>query len=167
MASNVPTIKQIEWTFFIPHIILIVILGYLYQFLDIKKPFTVGALTYYILSLVLKNIIAKDHRQGMRLVKQQKFTEAISCFEKSVEFFSQNKWIDKYRYLVLLSVSKLTYYEMGLCNIAFCYSQTGNGIRAKEFYQKTLKEYPNNGLAIAGLNMLSSFENKTQAENSI
>jgi Tfp pilus assembly protein PilF len=50
---------------------------------------------------------------------------------------------------------------MGLCNIAFCYSQTGNGLKAKEVYTQTLQEYPENGLANAGLNMLTSLEKST------
>ena len=49
---------------------------------------------------------------------------------------------------------------MGLCNIAFCYSQTGNGSKAIEFYQQTLKDYPENGMAKAGLNMLNSLKEK-------
>ena len=50
---------------------------------------------------------------------------------------------------------------MGLCNIAFCYSQTGNGQKAKEYYQQTLKEYPDNGMAVAGLNMLTSMDSQS------
>jgi tetratricopeptide (TPR) repeat protein len=84
--------------------------------------------------------------------------EALPLFEKSVAYFSKNRWIDKYRFITLLSSSGLTYREMGLCNIAFCYSQTGNGLKAKEVYTQTLQEYPENGLANAGLNMLTSLE---------
>jgi len=54
----------------------------------------------------------------------------------------------------------MTYREMGLCNIAFCYSQTGMGEKAKAVYQQALNEYPDNGLAQAGLNMLTSIEPK-------
>jgi hypothetical protein len=54
----------------------------------------------------------------------------------------------------------MTYREMGLCNIAFFYSHTGNGLKAKEIYQQALNDYPENGLAIAGLNMMNSVDNK-------
>jgi len=47
---------------------------------------------------------------------------------------------------------------MGLCNIAFCYSQINNGQKAKEYYELTLKEFPDNGLAIAGLRMINSIQ---------
>ncbi len=97
----------------------------------------------------------------MKLIKRHRFTEAIPFFEKSADFFSKNGWVDKYRFLTLLSASKLSYREMGLCNIAFCYSQTGNGIRAKECYQQVLQEYPENGIATVGLNMLTSMDNQS------
>ena len=162
MASNVPTIRQLSWLSVVPQLIVIGLLIFLYHLADFDEPFILGALTYSLLALVLRNIIAKNHRQGMRLVKQQKFADALPCFEKSVDYFAKNNWVDKYRYLTLLSSSKMTYKEMGLCNIAFCYSQTGNGQKAKEYYEQALKEFPENGLAIAGLNMLKSVDNKAQ-----
>ncbi len=130
---------------------------YTYHSLGLGEPVILGAFTYILLSWGLRNVFAKDQARGMQLVKQQKFTEAIFFFEKSVTFFSNNTWIDKFRFLTILSMSKMTYKEMGLCNIAFCYSQTGNGVKAKEYYERTLAEFPENGLAKAGLNMITSF----------
>jgi hypothetical protein len=43
-----------------------------------------------------------------------------------------------------------------IINIAFCYSQIGNGLKAKEIYQHVLIEYPENRLASVALNMLNS-----------
>ena len=94
----------------------------------------------------------------MQLVRQQNFRDAIPFFEKSVDFFDKNSWLDKYRFVVLLSSSNMTYKEMGLCNIAFCYGQTGDGQKAKEYYEQTRKEFPENGLALAGLRMIDAFE---------
>jgi tetratricopeptide (TPR) repeat protein len=162
MASNVPTIRQIAWLSVIPQVAVIGIIIYGYHLANFSNPFIFGALTYSVFALILRNLIAKNHRQGMRLVKQQKFTEAIPFFEKSVDYFSKNTWVDNYRFLTLLSSSKMTYKEMGLCNIAFCYSQTGNGQRAIDYYKKALNENAENGLAIAGLKMLSSVDTKTQ-----
>lgn len=161
MASKVPTVKQIAWIAVFLQILLIGIFIYVYRLLNIGDPFIFGALTYLILSFGLKNILTKDHRQGINLVKQQKFADAIHYFEKSVDFFSKNAWVDKYRFLTLLSPSKMSYREMDLCNTAFCYSQTGDGLKAKEIYQQTLEDYPENGIAIAGLNMLNSLDQKT------
>jgi len=162
MASNVPTIRQISWPSFIFQLILVALLIYLYHLANVDEPFIFGALTYSIVAFILRNLIAKKHRQGIKLVRKQKFGEALPYFEKSVAYFSRNRWVDKYRFLTLLSSSGACYKEMGLCNIAFCYSQTGNGQKAKEYYEQVLKEFPENGLALAGLNMLLSVENKAQ-----
>lgn len=166
MASNVPTVRQIAWTSVISQILLIGIFIYIFHLLNIGDPFIFGALAYLILSFGLRYIFTAAHRKGINLVKQQKFGDAIPYFEKSVDYFSANSWMDKYRFLTLLSSSKMSYREMGLCNIAFCYSQTGNGLKAIEFYQQTLKDYPENGMAKAGLNMLNSLDDKTQSVES-
>jgi hypothetical protein len=44
---------------------------------------------------------------------------------------------------------------MALNNIAFCYGQLGNGNLSKEYYQKTLDEFPESGLAKAALRLLN------------
>ena len=158
MTSNVPVVRQISWTSIIPQILLIGLLIYIFQLFDFGDPFLAGALTYAILSFGLRKLVARAHRKGIKLVKHQKFVDAIPFFEKSVDYFSKNSWVDRFRFITLLSSSKLTYKEMGLCNIAFCYSQTGNGLKAKEVYEQILMEYPDNGLANAGLNMLNSLK---------
>lgn len=158
MASNVPTVKQVAWISLVPQLIVMGLIIYIFNLSQFEDPFLYGALTYLGLSFFLRNFIAKDHREGMRLVKKENFQEAIEKFERSVAFFAKNKWIDRYRFLTLLSSSKMTYKEMGLCNIAFCYSQTNQGEKAKAYYERALKEFPKNGLAIAGLRMLKSIE---------
>lgn len=94
----------------------------------------------------------------MQMVNQQKFPDAVTYFENSYNFFNRNSWIDKYRFATLLSSSKMSYKEMALNNIAFCYAQSGNGVKSKEHYEKTLLEFPNSGIAKAGLNVLIAGE---------
>ena len=156
MAAKVPVTRFFSWISLIPQLALIGLFCYIFYLLDFDEPFIFGGLTYCLLAILLRNAIAKKHRQGMRLVKQKKFAEAIPLFEKSVDYFTRHAWVDKYRYLTLLSSSGMTYKEMGLCNIAFCLSQTGNGQSAKEYYEKTIREFPENGVAIAALNMINS-----------
>ena len=156
MAARVPTFKYIAWVSLIPHLLFLFLFVYIFQLLEFKDSFVFGAAAYLLLSYGLRTIISKDHRQGINLIKAEKFEEAIPCFEKSYQFFSRNSWIDKYRYVTLFSASKMSYKEMALCNIAFCYSQINEGLRAIEYYEKTLQEFPENGLAKAGLKMLNS-----------
>lgn len=160
MPSNVPVIRQLSWLSLVPQLLLIALTIYLYHLGGFEEAFLLGALTYSLIAFLLRTSIAKHHRMGMRLVKQQNYKDAIPYFEKSVEYFSKNNWVDKYRYITLLSSSKMTYKEMGLCNIAFCYSQTGNGPKAKEYYEQALRENPVNGIAVAGINMLQSVDTK-------
>ncbi len=164
MSSNVPTVRQVTWAAVIPQILVIGSFIFTFYLLNTGNSAFYGALTYLALSFGLKSILTKDHRRGINFVKQQNFADAIPYFEKSVDFFSKNSWIDNYRFLTLLSSSKMSYREMGLCNIAFCYSQIGDGLIAIEFYQQTLKDYPQNGMAKAGLNMLNSLQETSSME---
>jgi tetratricopeptide (TPR) repeat protein len=156
MASNPPIIKQVAWASLIPQIAFILILISIYNQFGIEDAGLYGALTYLFLSIGLRYFIPENHRKGIQLTKINQFEKAISEYEKSYEFFTKNDWIDKYRFITLLSSSKMNYREMALCNIAFCYSQIGNGTKAIEFYKKTLEEFPENGLAQSALKMLNS-----------
>lgn len=161
MTSKTPTVRQIAWISVIPQLIIMgLLILFWYQFN--QQDFIIyGAVSYLILSYFLRNSIPKDHRSGMKKVKAEDFENAIPDFEKSYEFFKRNDWIDKYRFVVLLSSSRITYKEMALNNIAFCFGQIGQGDKSREFYERTLKEYPDSGIAKAGLRLLNSIkENK-------
>jgi tetratricopeptide (TPR) repeat protein len=158
MATNIPIVRQIAWISLIPQMILLGFFMLFFHWLEFKNYFFLGAILYLVVSFVLKRTISSSHRNGMILIKQGLFDKAIPFFEKSVDFFATHKWVDKFRYVVLLSSSKMTYKEMGLCNIAFCYAQIGNGTKALEYYELVLGEYPECGLAKAGMNMLNSMK---------
>ena len=51
---------------------------------------------------------------------------------------------------------------MALNNIAFCYGQLGDGEKAKEYYERTLNEFPDSGIARAGLRLLNSANKAVQ-----
>jgi tetratricopeptide (TPR) repeat protein len=156
MASKIPVIKQVAWISLIPQIAFILILISIYNQFGFKDAGLYGALTYLILSMGLRYFIPKNHREGMKLTKNNQFEKAIPEYGKSYQFFTKNDWVDKYRFITLLSSSKMNYREMALCNIAFCYGQIGNGTKAIEFYQKTLVEFPENAIAESALKMLNS-----------
>lgn len=162
MASNPPVVRQIAWIALIPQLIVIGILIAIFYFANTQDPFLYGAFTYLILSILLKYLFAKAHRQGMYLVKQKKFQESIPFFERSYDFFSKYSWIDKYRFITLLSASKMCYREMALNNIAFCYSQIGDGQKAIKYYIRTLNEYPDNMLAKTALTFINTINNTQQ-----
>lgn len=129
-----------------------------YQF-DKSKFIFFGAITYFIISKLLRGIIAKEHLKATSKAKHEHYEEAIPHFLNSYEFFKRNSWVDKYRFLTLLSSDKISFKEMALLNIAFCYGQIGNGILSKNYYEKTLAEFPENAVAKAGLRLLNSMSN--------
>ncbi len=158
MSSKVPTVRQTNWISIFPHLIIMGTIIFIWYLINPEKAFLFGAMTYLLISFSLRNLIPRDHRNGIKKNNSEKFKEAIPDFEKSYAFFKKYEWIDKYRFITLLSSSKMSYREMALANIGFCYSQIGNGIKSKEYYERTLKEFPESGLAKSALKMMSSIE---------
>lgn len=156
MKQNVPVNRQVAWISILPQLALFgIILLVWSRFVD-REFLLLGGLTYFVLSFTLRTLVPSDHRAGMKLVQQKKFQEAIPRFQKSYAFFSKHLWIDKYRFITLFSSSKMTYREMALVNEAFCYTQIGEGVRAIEIYERTLREFPESIMAATALQMLKS-----------
>jgi tetratricopeptide (TPR) repeat protein len=154
----IPFIRgKIIWSYIIPQVILILTIFWAVS-LYVKDGYEIyyGIIIYWIILILLRNLVAKAHRKGVALMKRNDFGQAIVYFQKSVDYFDENPWVDKYRYITLLSASRMTYREMGLCNIAFSLTQLGRGNEAKEIYSEIIEQYPENGTAIAALNMLQS-----------
>lgn len=160
MSSKTPTVKQIAWISLIPQLMFMGLLTLISWLISPEDAMLHGAIAYLLISFTVRTLIPKDHRIGVKNVKSSQFERAIPHFEKSYEFFKKNDWVDKYRFLTLLSSSRMTYKEMALNNIAFCYGQIGKGKKSKEYYEKTLVEFPDSGMAKAGLRLLNSMEKK-------
>ncbi|WP_131538913.1 tetratricopeptide repeat protein [Pedobacter nototheniae] len=160
MSNKVPVTSQIAWSALIIQFVIIFLLYYTFQYLAFVEPLISAAVAYAMLAFILRKTIASNHRKGIVLIKQRQFLQSIPYFEKSIASLEQHSWIDKYRFITLFSSSKLSYKEMDLCNIAFAYSQIGDGENAIIYYEKAMALNSNNGLAIAGLNMLNATKQK-------
>ncbi len=158
MGSGKPIIRQIAWISLIPQaIILIVLIVMANLIFGVSSPASdVVILLYFLYPLISRQLVARSHRRGMRFFKAGDYIHAIDEFEKSYHFFMKHPWIDKYRFVVLLSSGRISFTEMALLNTAFCYSQIGEGDRAKHYYEKTLEQFPDSGMAKAALQMLAS-----------
>src|SRR4051812_19780399 len=165
MTSKTPTVRQIAWISLIPQLAVMGLLITFYYLIDGDDPVLYGALTYLVLSFILRSVIPQDHKKGMALVKEGRFKQAIPFFQESYSYFTRNEWIDKYRFLTLLSLSRISYTEMALNNIAFCYSQSGDGEMAEKMYLKTLEEFPGSGIAQAALRMIRSSKQIKENDN--
>jgi len=165
MASKKPIVRQVAWLSIIPQLIfmglLLLIFGLTIS--SFNLALIIAMLTYLLISNTLRRGIPHNHRKGISLYKAGKYEPAIDEFKKSYVFFSKYAWLDKYRYLTLLTSSRISYTEMALVNIAFCSSQIGDGLTAKQYYEKALAQFPKSEIAIASLNLISSIENSHES----
>lgn len=56
----------------------------------------------------------------------------------------------------MLSSSGMSYREMGMVSLGFCYAQLGDGMSARRIYEDCIRYYPNNGMAESALRMLDA-----------
>ena len=135
MASKKPVVRQVAWLSIFPQLLF---MGILLTFFGLTvRPFNLALLlamlTYLIISFTLRFTIPHNHRKGILFFRAGKFEPAIDEFQKSYDFFTKHKWIDRYRYITLLSSSRISYLEMALMNIAVCCAQSGDGKTSKQY----------------------------------
>ncbi|TKG91987.1 hypothetical protein EYV94_20460 [Puteibacter caeruleilacunae] len=158
MSSNAPVVKQVAWISLIPQLSIMGLITLIWYQYDHELFILYGAVSYLIVSYILRTTIPLHQRKGMHKLKTGNFEVAIREFEKSYAFFKEHEWLDKYRFLILLNSSRISFKEMALNNIAYCYGQIGEGAKAKHYYERTLNEFPESGLAQAGLRMIKAIE---------
>lgn len=155
--SGPPVVRQISWFAMFPQFAAMGCAMAIGIYLAPRSNGVIlGAAAYLAYSIGSRMMIARDHRRGMRLFRRQDYVAAIQAYEDSYAFFARHAWIDQFRAIVLMSPSTVSYREMALCNIAFCYSQLGSGQKAEWYYRRTLEEFPSSGLAAAALRMIES-----------
>lgn len=157
-----PTIRKVAWVSLFPQVGIMLIIFLIYHTMGVSNPMIAFIVTYILLSVGLRTLIPRDHREGIELVGKKKFSAAIPRFEDSYRFFEKYDWVDKYRYVTMLNSSAMSFQEMALCNIAYCYTQLNNLQQAKKYYQRALAEFPESNLAAAGLQYVDSLINKIQ-----
>ncbi len=160
MSSKAPVVRRISWPLVIPQLLA---MGLAIAAIElIIRPATFyhsilwGCAIYLIYSFGSRFLLTRAQRQGMRLTRSGKYQEAIAAFEKSYQFFRRFDWIDRYRFVTLMNPSAMSYREMALINIAYCYVQLGNKEKAREYYQKTLEDFPQSQLAKNYLTILET-----------
>lgn len=158
MFSEKPVVYQVTWISLVIQLIVLQAFIFILSFFveSYSHAVNLGLVLYMLLLLLLRYLVPRNHRKGMRLVRKEEYGRAVGEFEKSYGFFTKYAWIDKYRYIVLLSRSSMCYKEMALLNIAFCYTQCGDGDKAREYYAETLRQFPGNEMAKTALRMLDS-----------
>ncbi len=165
MASGKPIVRQVAWLSLMPQMLVLAVLIAVFTALEIEEPVIISVFVYLIYSIGSRYLISISHRKGISAFKQGDYTSALQNFEESYKFFQKYRWIDKWRFLILLSSSKISYREMALLNIAFCYSQLGEGVKSKQSYEKVLIHFPDSQMAVAALNMIDAVAKNTEQGN--
>lgn len=160
MSKKIPTINKISPRAIAFMVFFEIVLFVIWRHIIPEYHILLGFLTFMFLVFLVRFSFARHHVAGMKLLHKRRFEEALKSFEKSYEFFQKHTWIDKFRHFLLLSVSVITFKEMALINIAFCYSQIQEGEKAIMYYQKTLQEFPSSVIAQTALNFINAIQNE-------
>ena len=154
--SKIPIVHPLSW------LNVSVTLGLLVVFVAIGAALggvpgaLAGTLGYLLVSQVLRKAFTRYHSRGIRYCKRLEFDKAIPEFEKSMKFFQDHEWVDRYRAVTVFSVSEMTYREMAMVSLGFCHAQIGDGVTARGWYAQCLKEYPENMMAQSALRFLDA-----------
>jgi hypothetical protein len=159
MVMQTPMVGQVSWPSVLPQIAAVGLAIVLGIYLEPEDGVIWGAGAYLAYSVGSRRILTRHHRAGIALVKCQRFHEAIPEFRRSLDFFDRHPWVDRLRSVLLVSPSAMSYREMALSNIAFCYTQIGDGKLARESYEACLARFPNSGLATASLRIMEAARN--------
>lgn len=153
-----PVIRPFSWLATIPQFLIYSgVLGVVYAIThSMDRAIFIGIPIVLCYSIGSRYVLPAAHRRGLRLTHQERFEEAMEAYQESFEFFTRNAWIDRYRSIFMMSPGTMSYREMALCNIAYCYLQMGNGDQAEAYYRRALEMAPENGIALSALRMIET-----------
>lgn len=163
--SKVPTVRNISYAGLIPPFASMAVMGF-FGWLLVGETWgiTVGFLVFIAFTILSRRLLSRDQIRGMKHLQKDELQEALACFERSYEFFSEHEWIDRFRALTMMTPTAFCYREMALCNIAYCHGQMGDGAKLKATLRRTLEEFPENPLALAGLRSFQASEKSALEE---
>jgi tetratricopeptide (TPR) repeat protein len=160
MPQQMPVVRSLAWSQLIPQVAAIgalAVLGHI--IIPHARVSSVGfgaAATYLVRCRLSRAAFLRDHYSGIAAYRAGRFADAIKHFEASRAFFLQHPRTDSFRSLLFGVTGPNPFRIVALCNMAYCYSQLGDGGRAVSLYEQALAEFPDCTLARASLNMLRS-----------
>ena len=159
---------------------LIVIMAYMFASMAIGEkiaqinpqfetlPVFIGLGIFFALFLghvfLSRLFITRNFHKAFKMLRRgENHKTAIPLFEQSFTFFQTHQWVDDARAITLLSPAAMSYREMCLVNIAYCYSHLGDKDKAKHYYEKTIELFPNSSIASSALKMIETFSNDNES----
>lgn len=113
-----------------------------------------SVLLYFLLFYIARSMLTYHHRMGIRSYRKQQFQEAVDYFEKSRDFFARHPGLDRFRFAVLFSVSRLSYLALAENNAGFCYAKLGKLQEAERAFTRSLELAPGNPMAQSALEVV-------------
>jgi hypothetical protein len=163
MPASVPTVKEVAWLSLVPQLgVMALLVGAAFVVVGGQYAFLTGVGSYLLLSQVLRRTLSASHRRGIRLLRRGHLEPAIEAFHDSYLFFGRHPWVDRFRYLTMLSSSAYSFREMALCNIAFLHGQLGRAPEAIAWYRRALEEFPTCSLARTSLAFITAIQAPSQ-----
>jgi hypothetical protein len=153
--SPVPIVRPIVWRNALINLAMLALFGIVGFFLNRRWGVIAGTMLFLLTSLSLREILASHHRNAIRYCASKQWASAIEEYQQSLSFFSRHPWVDRYRAVTMLS-SGLSYREMGLLGLAFCYGQLGKGSESFSTYRQCLDEFPDSQMAATALRLMES-----------
>lgn len=154
-GGPLPVVRRIAWIALVPQGMLLATLvgGVRAAFPDFRFEETlwVGAAPFLVHSMAVRPLLLRHHRRGVRLLREERYAEAIPAFEASHAFLARHPWLDRFRYVALMSASVPSYREMALCYTGFALFRTGETTKARRFFERALAEHPRSAMAIRAL----------------
>lgn len=98
----------------------------------------IGVLAFLFVLLFQQYVHRYSFRQGIKQLKKRNYNAAIGCFQKNLRHFERYPFLDKYRYLLLISASEISCKEMALKNIVACYYFLNDKEKATFYYESLI-----------------------------
>jgi tetratricopeptide (TPR) repeat protein len=160
MPQPMSVVRQFAWSQLIPQAFAIAVIATIFHLLFSEARLSTvlfgAAITYLIICRISRAFVLRKHYAGVSAYRAGRFADAINHFEASYAFFYRHSRMDSWRSFLFGVVGHNRFRIIALCNMAFCYSQLGEGSRAIKLYEQALAASPSSTLARAGLNTLRS-----------
>jgi tetratricopeptide (TPR) repeat protein len=144
--------QETIWIALVARLALLGILCLIFFQFDQRIFFVYAFFLYLVIRYTVKySLIPGSTFTGVKLLREEKYEEAIPFIQKDISYFTKRSWIDRFRFALMISSSSLSYREISLCNMAYCLLQTGKIGEAKELYESILAQYPENMVVKAQL----------------
>ena len=114
----------------------------------------IGLFCYLIINLIFYRVIPNKHIKGLINLAKADYKTALKDFEKSHLFFSKHNFFDRYGFIFLLKMSRYSYREAALLNMAFINYKIGNIEEALKLYEKVLSINSENRIAKKGIKIV-------------